>query len=79
MDYRDSYESRAYFNLYYETIKLAISERYTHIDFGPTTYDFKMSLGSNLQTCNLLMDCYSLRSRLIKTILQKSLKKLSHA
>ncbi|MBE1555100.1 peptidogalycan biosysnthesis protein [Sporosarcina limicola] len=48
LDYKDSKECYAYFNLYYAAIKYAIEGNYQFMYCGTTTYDTKKSLGCEL-------------------------------
>ncbi|WP_054707143.1 peptidogalycan biosysnthesis protein [Bacillus sp. JCM 19041] len=52
MDYEHSTQCFAYFNLYYEAIRLAIQENVKSMYCGPTTYDTKKSLGCQLVELN---------------------------
>ncbi|MFC0561412.1 peptidogalycan biosysnthesis protein [Halalkalibacter alkalisediminis] len=52
MDYEHSTQCFAYFNLYYEAIRLAIEENFQSMYCGPTTYETKKSLGCQLVELN---------------------------
>lgn len=48
LDYELSYNTKAYFNLYYATLDYAAQQGCTQIDFGVTSYHFKQWLGCDL-------------------------------
>ena len=48
MDYDSKDEYKTYFNIYYQFLKYAMSNKMKKIEMGLTSYDFKISLGAEI-------------------------------
>jgi hypothetical protein len=57
LDYQRAEPARAYFNLYYGLIQIALREGLSGIDMGPTTYEAKRRVGSVRVPTEYRVDC----------------------
>lgn len=57
LDYRQAEPARAYFNIYYQLIQIALREGLSGIDMGPTTYEAKRRVGSVRVPTEYRVDC----------------------
>lgn len=66
LDYQLSYQTKAYFNLFYATLEYASQQQCDKIDFGMTSYQFKQWLGCDLTPASYLCCTFNPLLSLIK-------------
>ncbi len=69
LDYDKSYDTRAYFNLFYAAIEFAIEKGCKKIDFGMTSYCFKKRMSCKLFPCRYYVEFYPALLRYLRKII----------